>query len=77
MGEEALDLGKIICPSTRECQDWEREWVGWGAEGGGKGQGIFGGEARKGDNILNVNKENIKKNKKKKKKKRKTKTESW
>jgi hypothetical protein len=32
--------------------------LGRGAGGGGR-DGVFGGETRKGDNILNVNKENI------------------
>jgi hypothetical protein len=32
--------------------------VGWGEEGGG-GEGVFRGETKKGDNIWNVNTENI------------------
>jgi hypothetical protein len=35
------------------------EWVGWGAEVGDMAWGISRGEIRNGDNILNVNKENI------------------
>jgi hypothetical protein len=40
--------------------------VGWGAGSGGRerGEGIFRGETRKGDNIWNVNKEKKTKNKK-------------
>ena len=37
MGGEALALGKIICPSTGECQGQERECVDWGAGPGGGG----------------------------------------
>jgi hypothetical protein len=33
--------------------------VGWGSGGEGRGYGIFREETRKGDNIFNVNKENI------------------
>jgi hypothetical protein len=53
MGGEALGPVKVLCLSIEECQDQEKEWVGWGAErrGGGGGGGIFGGETRKGDNI--------------------------
>jgi hypothetical protein len=51
MGREALGLMKALCPSIGECQDQEWEWVGWGAEGEGRGYGIFGGETRKGNNI--------------------------
>ena len=50
---------KALCPSIGECQGQEWEWVGWEAGWVGRGQGIFGGETRKGDNIGNVNKENI------------------
>jgi hypothetical protein len=52
MGGEALGIVKIICPSTGECQGQEAEWVGWGA-GRGEDTGGFG------DNIGNVNEENI------------------
>jgi hypothetical protein len=51
MEGEALGLVKVLCPSIGECQDWEWEWMGWGAEGWGRGEAIFGGETRKGDNI--------------------------
>ena len=33
MGGEALGPVKVLCPSIGECQDWEWEWVGWGAGG--------------------------------------------
>jgi hypothetical protein len=36
MGGEALGPVKAVCPSIRECQDQEWEWVGWGAGGGEK-----------------------------------------
>jgi hypothetical protein len=44
MGGEALDLAKIICPSTGECQSQE---VGVGGLGSRAGEGIVGF----GDNI--------------------------
>jgi hypothetical protein len=37
MGEEALGPVKALCGSIGECQDPEWEWVGWGAEGAGRG----------------------------------------
>jgi hypothetical protein len=37
MGGEALGPVKALCPSIGECLDQEWEWVGWGAEGGGRG----------------------------------------
>jgi hypothetical protein len=39
MGEEALGLVKVICPSTRECQDQE---VGVGRLGSRVGLGYRG-----------------------------------
>jgi hypothetical protein len=51
MGGKALGPVKALCPSIGECQDQKWEWVGWGAEGGEKGLGIFGGKTRKRDNI--------------------------
>jgi hypothetical protein len=52
MGGEALGLVKILCPSIGECQGQE---VGVGGLGSRVGEGI--GDF--GDNILNVNEENI------------------
>jgi hypothetical protein len=48
---EALGSVEVLCPSIGECQGQEWEWVGWGAEGEGRGYGIFRGETLKGDNI--------------------------
>jgi hypothetical protein len=61
MGGEALGPVNVICPSIEECQGQE---VGVGelvCRGTGKGERmrVFRGETRKGDNIWNVNKENI------------------
>jgi hypothetical protein len=58
MGGEALGPVKVLCPSTGEYQG--RNGSGWaGEQGDGERIGGFAGETRKGDNILNVNKENI------------------
>jgi hypothetical protein len=51
MGGEALGPVKALCPSIEKCKDQEWEWVGCVAGGRGSGEGIFGGETRKGDNI--------------------------
>jgi hypothetical protein len=51
MGGENLGSVKVLCPSIGECQDQEWEWVGWGAGGQGRVEGILGGETRKRDNI--------------------------
>jgi hypothetical protein len=51
MGGEALVPVKALCPSGGECQDQEWEWVDWGAKGGVRGEEIFRGEPRKGNNI--------------------------
>jgi hypothetical protein len=48
MRGEALGHVKALCPSIRECQDQEPEWVRWGE---GRREGIFRGETRKGENI--------------------------
>ena len=32
LGEEALGLVKIICPSRGNARARKQEWVGWGAE---------------------------------------------
>jgi hypothetical protein len=55
--ERPLVQGRLYAPVLY----WVRkqEWVGWWAGGGGLGEEVFGGETRKGDNIWNVNKENI------------------
>jgi hypothetical protein len=34
MEGEALGPVKVLCPSIGEWQDWEWEWVFWGAVGG-------------------------------------------
>ena len=39
MGGEALGPVKVLCPGIGECQDKEREWVGWGTVGGERRQG--------------------------------------
>jgi hypothetical protein len=59
MGAVALGPVKAQCPSVGECQDQEAGVVGWGTQGGGGDRGDFRGETRNGDNIRNVNKENI------------------
>jgi hypothetical protein len=48
MGGEALGSVKILCPSIGECQDWEWEWVGWEAGGGGGARGFSEGKQGKG-----------------------------
>jgi hypothetical protein len=52
MGGQALDLGKIICPSTGECQGQEAGVDGLGSRAGGGNRGF-------GDSISNVNEANI------------------
>jgi hypothetical protein len=60
MGEEALGLVKIICPSTGECQGQEAGVGGLGSRaGGGEVYWTFREETRKGGSISNVNEENI------------------
>ena len=51
MGGQALGPVKALCYSIGECQDQEWEWVGWVAGVGERGERIFRGETRKGDNI--------------------------
>ena len=46
MGGEALGPVKVLCLSIGECQGQEAGVGGWRW-----GQGTFGGETRKGDNI--------------------------
>lgn len=48
MGGETLAPVKVLCPSIGKCQDWEREWVGWGAGGGGGYRGFSEGKLGKG-----------------------------
>jgi hypothetical protein len=31
LGGETLGPKKVLCPIIGECQDWEWEWVDWGA----------------------------------------------
>jgi hypothetical protein len=60
MGGEVLGPVKVLCPSIGECQGQESGVGGLGSRGSGEGIGDFWREeSRKGDNILNVNKENI------------------
>jgi hypothetical protein len=59
MGVEALNPVKVLCPSIGECQGQEAGVGGLGSRGRGDEIGVFGGATRKGDNIRNVNKENI------------------
>jgi hypothetical protein len=42
MGEEALGLVKIICPSTGECQDQEVGVGGLGSRVGRRYRGLWG-----------------------------------
>jgi hypothetical protein len=49
MGGEALGPVKFLCPSIEECQGQEAGVGGLGSRG--KGEEVFGGETRKGDNI--------------------------
>jgi hypothetical protein len=35
---------KVLCPSIGEYQDWEWEWVGWKAGGGGGDRGFSEGK---------------------------------
>jgi hypothetical protein len=46
MGGEVLGPVKVLCPSIGECQDWEREWVGWVA--GGRDMGFLEWKPGKG-----------------------------
>jgi hypothetical protein len=64
MEGETLWLRKALCPSVGECQSQEVGVDSSVSSGGGReekmGGGVFfKGETRKGDNIWNVNKENI------------------
>jgi hypothetical protein len=47
MGGEALHHVKVLCPSIRECQDQEWEWVGW-EQGKGVNRGFSEGKQGKG-----------------------------
>jgi hypothetical protein len=47
MEGKALGPMKALC-SIGECQDWEWEWVGWGARVGGKDRGFSEGKLGKG-----------------------------
>jgi hypothetical protein len=51
MGGEVLGFVNALYPNIGECQVQGWEWVGWGAEEGGKGIGNFRGETQKRDNI--------------------------
>jgi hypothetical protein len=51
MGEEALSLVKILCPSIEECQGQEVGVGGLGSRGREEGFGILKEETRKGDSI--------------------------
>ena len=59
MGGETLGPVKARCPGVGECQGQDAGVGGLVSRGMGEGIGGFGGETRKGNNILNVNKENI------------------
>jgi hypothetical protein len=50
---------KAQYPSVGECYDREAGVGGLMSRGRVKRMGVFGGEMGKGDNICNVNKENI------------------
>ena len=51
MGREALGPVKVLCPSIGECQGQEAGMGGFWSRGRERGQEIFRGETRKGDNI--------------------------
>ena len=51
MGGEALGPVKALCPSVGECQGQEAGVGGLVSRGRGRGEGVFGQETRKGDNI--------------------------
>jgi hypothetical protein len=62
MGGEALCPMKVLCSSVGECQGQEARMGGMVSRGSGewdRGRVFFRRETRKGDNIQNVNKENI------------------
>jgi hypothetical protein len=59
MAGEALVPVKAWWPSVGEWQDREGEVGGFVNTGMKDGMGVFGRETRKGDNIWNVNEENI------------------
>jgi hypothetical protein len=48
MGEEALGLSKIICPSTRKCQGQEAGVDGLGTRAGGGYRGLLERKLGKG-----------------------------
>jgi hypothetical protein len=48
MGGEALGLGKIICPSTGECQGQEAGVGGLGSRAGGEYRGLLERKLGKG-----------------------------
>jgi hypothetical protein len=59
---ETLGPMKALCPSVGECQDQEAGvggLVNRVSEQEGWDRGFFRGEPRKGDNIWNVNEENV------------------
>jgi hypothetical protein len=59
MGREDLGSVKALCPSVGEYQDQEGGVGGLVSRGMGEGMRVFRGKIRKGDNIRNVNNENI------------------
>ena len=52
-------LGKAPCPCVGVCWDWEVGVGGLVDRGMGDGIGVYRGKSGKGDNISNVNEENI------------------
>jgi hypothetical protein len=38
MEGEALGVVKVLCPSIGNARAMKQEWVGWGAEGWGRGE---------------------------------------
>jgi hypothetical protein len=51
VGRKALDLVKILCPSTGECLGQEAGVSGLESRGRGEGKGIFREETMKEDSI--------------------------
>jgi hypothetical protein len=50
---------KVLCPSVEECQGKEAGVGGLVSREWGEGMRVFRGKTRTGDEIWNVNKENI------------------
>jgi hypothetical protein len=57
--ERPLVLWRLYAPVWGNARARKPRVGGLGSSGTGRGKGVFRGEIRKGDNIWNINKENI------------------